>query len=546
MKHLLLLLLILFFFFKGFAALYPVWPGKTYTTISNVPWESLSAGDTVLIYYNATPYKEKFVIGASGTESNPIVIRGVPSASGQLPIIEGIDATTRQQLNFWSEQRGIIKIGGTSVPADNASWIVIENLEIRSARTGYSFTDEAGVLTNYVNNSAGIFIEKGDHITIRNCNVHDCGNGIFSAHESSNIVIEHCDIYDNGIEGSIYEHNTYTESLGIIYQFNRFGPLRSGCPGNNLKDRSAGTVIRYNWIESGNRQLDLVESEFSDFNSIASYRQTFVYNNVLIEPDGAGNSQICHYGGDNGTTSQYRKGTLFFYFNTVVSSRSGNTTLLRLSTNDETADVRNNVIYVTASGSSLGIVDQTGTANLYNNWLKTGWVESHSGTSADVNSISGNIGGTSPGFTNLTSQDYSPAAGSALINAAGGLNSVTTANHRPVFSFASPAPSFVSRTQLNDIGAYSQEVPLSNHSALENSFAGVYPNPFTTEINLKFLSAASRSIELFDASGRKLGRTEFLNESEEIYFIPAHLPPGTYFLKIQENGKVQFEKVIKL
>ena len=40
---------------------------------------------------------------------------------------------------------------------------------------------------------------------------------------------------------------------------------------------------------------------------------------MLIEPDGAGNRQIVHYGGDNGTTAMYRKGTLFFYNNTVVS-----------------------------------------------------------------------------------------------------------------------------------------------------------------------------------------------------------------------------------
>ena len=35
-------------------------------------------------------------------------------------------------------------------------------------------------------------------------------------------------IFDNGIEESVYEHNVYAESKGIIYQFNRLGPLRLG------------------------------------------------------------------------------------------------------------------------------------------------------------------------------------------------------------------------------------------------------------------------------------------------------------------------------
>ena len=35
------------------------------------------AGDTVLIYYRATPYKEKFVVAAVGAPSAPVTIRGV-------------------------------------------------------------------------------------------------------------------------------------------------------------------------------------------------------------------------------------------------------------------------------------------------------------------------------------------------------------------------------------------------------------------------------------------------------------------------------------
>ncbi len=54
-------------------------------------------------------------------------------------------------------------------------------------------------------------------------------------------------------------HNSYTESVGTTIEFNHYGQLCSGCSGNNNKDRSADTVIRYNWIESANMQLDLID-----------------------------------------------------------------------------------------------------------------------------------------------------------------------------------------------------------------------------------------------------------------------------------------------
>jgi len=49
------------------ATTFEVGPGKTYANIGDVPLESLTAGDSVLIYYRATPYKEKFVVAAVGT-----------------------------------------------------------------------------------------------------------------------------------------------------------------------------------------------------------------------------------------------------------------------------------------------------------------------------------------------------------------------------------------------------------------------------------------------------------------------------------------------
>ena len=83
-----------------------------------------------------------------------------------------------------------------------------------------------------------------------------------------------------------------------MYKYNRFGPLCPTCLGNNLKDRSAGLVVAYNFIEGGNRQLDIVDS--SNYNNEPNYHDTHVYGNILIE-NNDGNRQMVHYGGDGST-----------------------------------------------------------------------------------------------------------------------------------------------------------------------------------------------------------------------------------------------------
>ena len=382
---------------------YHVGPQQTYTAIGDIPWESLEPGDKVHIHWRASNYHEKWAIGRSGTALEPIVISGIPGPGGQLPVIDGQNATTRQELDYWNEPRGLIKIGGTSTPSEPIpQHIIVENLELRSARQPYSFTDDRGNTQSYAKNAAAFYIEIGRNITLRNCVIHDSGNGIFIAANQGNtrdILISGNYIYGNGNVNSIYEHNTYTAAIGITYEYNFMGALRPGAGGNNLKDRSAGLVVRYNWIENGNRQLDLVDGEDTDaIVNDPAYEKTYVYGNILKDEEEVGNSQIVHYGGDSGNLDKYRKGTLYFYNNTVISGHSGNTTLLRLSTNEEYADVFNNILFVTESGARFALMNSAGHISIRNNWLKSGWRMSHSAFTGTTVHNSDNIDGQTPGF----------------------------------------------------------------------------------------------------------------------------------------------------
>jgi hypothetical protein len=250
----------LLFALPAAAQRYEVGPGRAFAAVGDVPWESLAPGDQVLIYWRPEPYCEKWVICRRGTAEQPIHILGVPGPGGELPVIDGRNATTRPALNFWGEERGVIKIGGANRPADTMpAHVILENLEVRSGRPPFGFDGRQG-RTAYAKNAASVFVEKGEAITVRHCILHDSGNGLFVSPQSRNIVVENCRVYDNGIEGSLYEHNSYTQADGIVFQANDYGPLRENCPGNNLKDRSAGLVVRYNWIDGGNRALDLVDA----------------------------------------------------------------------------------------------------------------------------------------------------------------------------------------------------------------------------------------------------------------------------------------------
>jgi len=447
------------------ALTFEVGPGKQYTNVGDVPWESLNAGDTVLIYHRATPYKEKFVLARVGTPSQPITVRGVLGPLGERPILDGNGATTRAQLSYPSRVRGVIKIGASNVPfADGTTvmpqWLVIENLEIRGARPPNTFTAPDGTTESYTSPASSIYVEFGENITVRNCDIHDNGNGFFAFSSntiiSRNILLEGNYIHDNGNSGSLFEHNVYVAALGVTYQYNHFGPPLPGAGGNNIKDRSAGLVVRYNWIEGANRQLDLVNAEDSSIlRADPSYRFTHVYGNVIIEHPNSGNNDFVHYGGDTGSAQKFRKGTLYFYNNTVVSDRTDNTRLFRLSTNDESCDARNNIAYVTAAGANLQLLDNFGRLTLTQNWFKTGYTPFVVNHPKGTITNNGTVTGSSPGFVSEAGQDYHLTSGSQAVNAGAALNPAVLPTHNVVREYVKHQSSVARAVNGNlDIGAY--------------------------------------------------------------------------------------------
>ncbi|MBF0204966.1 MAG: hypothetical protein HQK67_11835, partial [Desulfamplus sp.] len=225
---------------------------------------------------------------------------------------------------------------------------------------------------------------------------------------TENILIESNYLHDNGVANSDTQHNLYIQAINATYQFNYFGRNIPLSLGGNLKDRSAGTVIRYNWFEGHMRFLDIVEVQehatwvletayldsldgaVPDSAQLAfirevepEYRKAYVYGNIIKVKGSMDGSLLVHWGYDV-FPENTRKGTLYFFNNTVsvATDRSDayRTRVFDLSTTDETVECINNIIHATSEtpgsdASFLNLTRYSGVVNLGVNWISNGWVE---------------------------------------------------------------------------------------------------------------------------------------------------------------------------
>lgn len=507
---------------------YEVGPGKAYQNLNDVPWETLGPGDSVRVHWRSTPYKEKVLISSQGTATDPIVFCGIPDGpGGARPILEGRGARTRPQIKFGptAGQNTNVEAAGVVIVFPGVNWykkkpkhILIAGLQIQGARTDpdpnkpdfYDVTGKPRKYDTYGGKSgaSSVYIWGSENVTVRGNTLLDSGNGLMAMSQfdeqttSRHILIEGNEFRGNGSPGSYGTHNAYTEAIDIIYQYNNFGRLADGAEGDAIKDRSAGTVIRYNRIEPGEFMVNLIDASSSNreaFVSEPTYAHSWVYGNVFIDrpnpntavfPNGTSymkngdlwstalSHAIVHYGGDSGNYAYYRRGTLHFYSNTVIiqadASKNSPVSLFHL-TNDPsrhagTVDARNNVIWRGAQSAgatpvAVYLADSGQAASTLGAFvLGPSWMSSGISltpvkpfkTPLVINQAP-LWGGAqnAPGFTNLAAYDTRPLAGSALIDKAGPLDALAAAQHPVLAEYAEPRNGVVRtmRGSKMDLGA---------------------------------------------------------------------------------------------
>ena len=314
------------------------------TELTTIPWNKLTAGSVVNIFYRAAPYKTKIALRVSGTATAPIIINGVVDAAGNRPVISGdgaVTATSNANTGIYSNEHPeygeglaliLIKRSQTTDPLGyKAKFLQIRNLELRSTY-GRSFTAQNGKAKPYPPWVAGIWADVVEDLTIDNVLVTDHAFGIFinnrnangmvDAETSKRITVRNSQVFGNGRVGSYLEHNLYLQGVGCTLEGSTIGTLRPGAAGASYKDRCSGSVIRNNTIHCAARCLDLVHDESS---SNAATRDSPTdtapdYDTAIVTGNKITSSisiSCIHFGGDNlgegaGPFPTYRNGPLIF------------------------------------------------------------------------------------------------------------------------------------------------------------------------------------------------------------------------------------------
>jgi hypothetical protein len=486
----------------GQGTTYDVGPGLPLAKLSQVPWLALKPCDNVNIHWQPNPYREIVLLSNRGAANRYIRVTGVPGPGGQLPVLDGAGATASSSipwLNPVLEGLGAIVV---SPPKQytygyKPGYIEISNLEIRGASDKGSYTNGAGQTVAWQGFASGIYIERAENVAIRNCHIHDNGNGIFQnskfdeAAQSRYLLVEGNYVHDNGRNGDAHEHNAYTEGVGTVYQFNYFGQPAAGSYGDNIKERSAGITFRYNYIEGGVDMLALRDPQ-----SNASFERTqrdawggllvnsaYVYGNVLVMRErqdwktGWGNTLV-GFGDGDASYGDVRGGTLYFYNNTVVSYHDYNpyadNPLFAVinSLNAPVVQARDNVFLALAAtpGSKpqpFAIFYHYGSAAFAGNWISSGWRNNDGKASGSVMTPgqpwNGSGIGTvitnaqnNPGMVAPAAGDYHLAAGSPLIDAGAALDpEVVKTNNLPVREWVAQTQGRLRKQDAKlDVGAF--------------------------------------------------------------------------------------------
>ncbi|MUV13452.1 hypothetical protein [Noviluteimonas gilva] len=365
-----------------------VGPSAPLTNLAQVAWESLPPHTMVRIHPKSTPYNERIFIVTSDVK-----VCGIRDGNGARPKISGLNARVRNSSALQNEigtpgeeystvNRGIVAIARDSGIRN----IAVEGLNLTATMTPpYAGDDhEASYIgmdnqSHLYNSHTGcLYVSRAQDVTLRDNEFSFCPVGVYvisrgldyggDHYLTRNFLLEGNYFHDNGLVDDYNVHQAYIQGVNFVVQYNYFGnPIRwdidnngtidndEASNGNDLKMRTVGELVRYNYFENGAHSIDLIDIEdfrpsvFPWFFNLladqdpsaatpaaritmqrdwAKYQfGSFMYGNIFrrdqkVHVQTMGASMV-HFGSDNSPIDG-RRGKLWFYFNTVVTSLNKN------------------------------------------------------------------------------------------------------------------------------------------------------------------------------------------------------------------------------
>ena len=375
---------------------YNVGPGQTYTSLAQVPWTALFPGDTVRLHWRATPYAEKVLIPARGTAAAPIRFTGVPGPAGQRPVISGLNATLAPDSGFasWdiSHQLGLITIARAETDSQffKPGFIEIRGLELREI---------AATPDVWFEGAAAIRLDAAESVTVRDCDIHTTCTGLIARMNGStefglsrDLAILNTHFHNTGTVGQYSNANLNTEVAGITVRGCRFDPPIAGSFGDNILDRSAGTVFESCRIEGAARVLELAGISGPNAQIIRDdprFTTTRVAGCLIISTDNQAGQPV-FVGADPNYLAGTRTGIFEMLHNTVIIASGTYQVNVPSVYPNITVDFRHNIIRRT--GTEIIQLMSNGTLNSGVNWISPGWQPGPAATLNGTAAILTNVG----------------------------------------------------------------------------------------------------------------------------------------------------------
>jgi hypothetical protein len=353
---------------------YEVGAGKEYPSLESTPAAgTLKPGSIIRVWNtdttgsNPSTYHEYYQIASTGFPTQPMILCGVPDSLGNLPVIDGSNATGQASVSEdgAAAGAGIISVWpGSGTPygfwqngSAGPSYVTITGLHIAHGTPNYSYTPPGGgAATAYQIFTACLNIRSGAYIDMGGNDLDTCGLGVFTADNGNNgwvsitqlVTVTGNHVENAGVSGQDGEHEAYIQTWYALLQGNLWDDYNRQAQGSAIKWRGVEGIFRYNNIASGAQRLvDLVEiqdatpyiafegylslpgdtncddsfyclGDTAGANILAGYQESFqkdfVYGNELF---GLSSLQQIHYLADGSSGMQDRNGTLYFFSNTL-------------------------------------------------------------------------------------------------------------------------------------------------------------------------------------------------------------------------------------
>jgi hypothetical protein len=366
---------------------YQIGAGKAYTTIGSTPVITGITPGTMYQLVNTdttglspSTFPEYFQIQQSGTATQPIIFCGVPDSLGNLPIMDGNNATSsdasisigaaagygvmslwmaQPHYGYWQDAITPYSGDGNSVMAP--AYVLITGLHVKNARPGNNYTQPGGIsgvcpdgsgthtTCGWVAGAAGINLRSGIYVDFDGNDIDNNSNGTFLAENSdnsgfvvttTNVTIRGNHIQNSGVAGSATYHQLYVQCFYCMLEGNRIDNYNATATGSMLKWRGVEGIIRYNYIGTGaQRVVDMVEvqdaAQYVAFEYYLANSGMYFYGDRLgpnltwyqesKQKDfvygnmlyGASALDQIHYAEDNIGDMTDRNGFLYFYNNTL-------------------------------------------------------------------------------------------------------------------------------------------------------------------------------------------------------------------------------------